>query len=262
MEELVLIKKEEHIATITLNRPECGNALDYDMYMALRAAFDDCENDSSVKAIVLTGAGKNFCAGGNIRDFKERIATGTYIEEKEAKLAADTGYKIRNCTKPVIAMVNHAAAGAGCSIACACDFRIVTPSSAFIMAFVNVALPGDTDGLYFLAKLAGITKAEEMMMTGRPVGGEEAYACGLATKVAEESALSEVTYKLAKRLAFGPSKAIAYQKQLFNQYFYNEQLKAFGEDEAKATMDCSRSDDFKEAVNAFLEKRTPVFTGK
>lgn len=262
MEELILLEIENGIATITFNRPKYGNALDFDCYVSLKEVLEKCEQNENVKVVVLTGAGKHFSSGGNIKDFLGRIETKTYITEEEAVMAAEVGCQLRNLSKPTIAMVNHVAAGAGCSIACACDFRIVEPSSQFMMAFINVALPGDTDGLYFLGKLIGISRATELMMTGRPMGGEEAYAAGLATNVVEEGKLAEATYKFAKKLAFGPGLALARQKQLINQYFYNDKLKEFGKDEALYTMECSKSKDFEEAVRAFLEKRYPKFQGK
>lgn len=262
MSDLVLIKKEKGIATLVINNPQSGNALDYDTYVALDTAIAECEEESSVRVLVITGAGKHFCTGGNVRDFWGRIESETFITSEEAEMAAAIGKKLRNCKKPTIAMVNHAAAGAGFSLACACDFRIVEPSTQFVMAFINMALPGDTDGLYFLGKLVGISRATEIMMTGRPVGGEEAFKIGLATQIAEEGNLEQVTYKLAKKLAAGPALALARQKELINKYFYNDRLEEFGVDEALYTQECSRSEDFKEAVQSFLEKRRPVFQGK
>lgn len=262
MSDLVLVKKEAGIATLVINNPKSGNALDYDTFVALEAAVAACEEDSEVRVLVITGAGKHFSTGGNIKDFWGRIETETFITSEEAKMAASIGKKLRNCKKPTIAMVNHAAAGAGFSLACACDFRIVEPSTQFVMAFINMALPGDTDGLYFLGKLIGISRTTEIMMTGRPVGGEEAYQIGLATQLAKEGELEEVTYKLAKKLAAGPALALTRQKELINKYFYNDRLEEFGVDEAAYTQECSKSDDFKEAVQSFLEKRRPVFQGK
>lgn len=262
MADLVIVKKEKGVGSIIINNPTCGNALDFDAYVALDAALTACEEDDEIKAIVITGAGKHFSAGGNIKDFLGRIESKTYITKEEAEMAASFGDKLRNCKKPTIAMVNHVAAGAGCSIACACDFRVVEASSQFMMAFINVALPGDTDGLYFLAKLVGVSRATEMMMTGRAVGGQEALQIGLATKLAEDGKLEETTYKLASRLAAGPSLALTRQKELINKYFYNDRLKEFGADEANSTMECSKSADFEEAVRAFLEKRYPKFQGK
>ncbi|MGI6499782.1 MAG: enoyl-CoA hydratase/isomerase family protein [Anaerostipes sp.] len=259
MSELVLLEKNNGVAVIRLNNPKTGNSLDYDMYISLRDKLKECEDNKEIRAIVVTGEGKNFSTGGDIRGFLDRIEKKTFITQEEAEIAADTGFIIRKCKKPTIAMVNHAAAGAGCSIACACDFRIVTPSSNFIMAFINVGLPGDTDGLYFLTRLVGVGRASDIMMTGRAVGGEEAYQMGLATRVVDEDALEVETMKMARKLSKMPGRALECQKALFNNYFYGMSEKAYAQDEAKYTVECSRSADFEEAVHAFIEKRRPVF---
>lgn len=262
MKELVLMTKADHVATLTFNSPENGNALDFDMYEALNAKMKACEEDEDVRVVVITGAGKHFCAGGDIRQFKDRIANEVYLTMDELNYAAKTAYAIRNFKKPTIAMVNHAAAGAGFSIACACDFRVVTPETNFIMAFVNVGLCTDTAGLYLLGKLVGPGRAAEIMMTGRPVGGEEALQMGLATRCVPEEKFEETAARFAASLARGAGKAIGYQKELINQYFYNEGFEAYMADEANANHQCSRSADFEEAVNAFIEKRKPAFIGK
>lgn len=264
MEDLVLIKKENHIATIIFNQPQTGNALDYDCYMAIIEAVDACEQDEDVRVIVFTGAGKHFSSGGNIKWFKELIETDTLLNAEQLLHSTELSYKIRNSSKPTIAMVNHAAFGAGCSIACACDFRIVTPATQFCMAFINVALSGDTAGQYYLTCLVGLPKATEMMMTGKVVGGEEAMEIGLATQLVEEDALEEATYKFAKKLSFGPRLAYKRQKELFNKYFYNNAafINGYDRDESEYMAECMHSLDFEEAVNAFLEKRRPNFQGK
>lgn len=264
MENLVFVKKENHIATIVFNQPQTGNALDFDCYMAIIQAVEECEKDDDVYVMVFTGAGKHFSSGGNIKWFKEMIETGTLLEAKQVEHSAELSYKIRNSAKPTIAMVNHAAFGAGCSIACACDFRIVTADSQFCMAFINVGLSGDTAGQYYLTCLVGLPKATEMMLTGKIVGGEEALLIGLATQLVEEDALEEVTYKFARRLSVGPRLAYKRQKELFNTYFYNNAQFVDGYDKAESSFmaECMHSEDFAEAVNAFLERRRPVFQGK
>lgn len=262
MENTVSLAVSNHIGTITFQRPESGNALDFDVYAALNGKLKACEEDEDVRVIVITGAGKHFCAGGDIRQFKDRIANKVYLTEKELHYAADTAYAIRNCPKPTIAMVNHAAAGAGFSIACACDFRIVTPKTNFVMAFVNVGLSGDTAGLYLLGKLVGPGRATELMMTGRPVWGEEACQIGLATRCVAEEELQNTVYQFAETLAKGAGLAIRSQKELINHYFYEDGFQAYISDEAQANRACSQSADFQEAVEAFIDKRKPVFQGK
>ena len=159
MEDLVLIKKENHIATIVFNQPKTGNALDVNCYKAILKATEECDADDDVYVIVYTGAGKHFCSGGNIAWFKQMIETETILDAGQIVLSSELSYTIRNTSKPTIAMVNHAAFGAGCSIACACDFRIVTPETQFCMAFINVGLSGDTAGQFYLTKLVGLPLA-------------------------------------------------------------------------------------------------------
>lgn len=262
MKELVLMTKAGHVATLAFNSPENGNALDFDMYAALNEKLNACEEDEEVRVVVLTGTGKHFCAGGDIRQFKDRIANKVFLTKKELSYAVDTAHRIRMFKKPTVAVVNHAAAGAGFSLACACDFRIATPKTSFTMAFINVGLCSDTGGLYLLGKLVGAGRAAEIMMTGRPVGGEEAVQIGLANQCVPEEELLEAGGQFAARLAKAPRKALAYQKQLINKYFYEDSFHAYGHDEAEANHECSKSADFEEAVNAFIEKRKANFTGQ
>lgn len=264
MEDLVLIKKENHIATIVFNQPKTGNALDVDCYRAIMAAVKECDADDDVRVIVFTGAGKHFCSGGNIAWFKQMIDTDTILNADDVVFSSELSYAIRTSPKPTIAMVNHAAFGAGCSIACACDFRIVTASTQFCMAFINVGLSGDTAGQFYLTKLVGIPLATEMMLTGKVVGGEEAKAVGLATQLVEEDQLEEATYKFAKKLSRGPRLAYKRQKELFNHCLYGHGnfIEDYGKEEAEYMAETMHSADFAEAVSAFLEKRRPEFQGK
>ena len=152
------------------------------------------------------------------------------------------------------------AAGAGCSLALACDFRIMEPKSRLSMAFINMALPEDTGGIYYLYKLLGPARTEELIMTGRPVGGEEAFRLGMANRLAPEGGLYEETMAFAGELAARPQLAVKRQKQMILDFFYKD-IAAFTEGEGRYMVECSRSEDFAEAVNAFLEKRKPVFRG-
>lgn len=262
MKDYVLLAKDGHVSTLTFNRPENGNALDFDMYAALNEKLALCAEDDDTRVVVITGGGKHFCTGGDVRQFKDRIANQVYLTMDELQYAARTAYTLRNFKKPTVAMVNHAAAGAGFSIACACDFRIVTPETNFIMAFVNVGLATDTAGLYLLGKLVGPSRASEIMMTGRAVGGEEAFQIGLANRCVPDEQLQETTARFAGSLSRGAGKAIGLQKELINTYFYNEGFEAYMADEAAANHACSKSADFEEAVNAFIEKRRPAFSGR
>jgi 2-(1,2-epoxy-1,2-dihydrophenyl)acetyl-CoA isomerase len=259
--ETILYEIKEQTAAITLNRPEVGNAFAKESYIEVRAALLEASKDENVRAVVLTGAGKHFSAGGDINRFKRLIESGEYIQTDNVAAAGKMAQAVKECEKPVIAMVNGAAAGAGCSLALACDFRVLTPRSKLVMSFIKMGLSGDTGGLYYLQRLAGAAKAAELMMTGDVVGGEEAFRLGLATVLAEEGELENAAYALAGRLALAPTLAIARQKRLMYETFYSD-LAAYSEKEAAYMVECSHSADFAEAVDAFLEKRTPVFTGR
>lgn len=261
MYKYIILSVEDKIATITINRPELANAIDPPVFTELKSAIEECSKNPEVGTVVITGAGKHFSAGGNINDFKELIESKTFIKSEDIKTAGETAAAIRRCPKPVIAMVNGVAAGAGCSISLACDFRIMTPKSSLVMAFITMGLPGDTGGIYYLQKVIGIAKTTEMIMTGAPVSGEEAVRIGLATKLAEDGQLREVTYNFAKKLTNKPLLALKRQKEMLLEFF-NQDIEKFTEKEAEYMVECSRSEDFTESVYAFFEKRPPQYTGK
>ena len=261
MNDDVLFSISGKVATITFNRPEHGNAFSKDSYHMTKGFIERCGSDTGIGAVVMTGEGKHFSAGGDIKRFKMLIETGEFLKEENILMAGYMAAAIRRCPKPVIAMVNGAAAGAGCSAALACDFRVVTPESKFIMAFIKLGLSGDTGGLYYLQKLLGVAKATELMMLGEAVGGEEAMRIGLAVKLVDRSVLKEETYKFAEKLANSPLMAIRRQKALMNEFFFAG-LDEYTEKEARYMTECSYTEDFKEAVDAFLEKRPPVFRGE
>lgn len=255
----ILIKLEDRVATITINRPEMMNAFAPDTYNEIGHACTELGQRSDVGAIVITGAGKHFSAGGDIKRFKQLIDSGEYLNARNVEAvgrAMVTG--IQNCPRPVIAMINGVATGAGLSCALACDFRVVDPRSKLIMGFVNMGLSGDNGGIYNLIRLIGPERAKLMMMTGDPVRGPEAVQMGLATLLAEEGQLAETTYDLARKLAGKSSFAHSRQKALINKYFYGA-LDDYFTEEADLIAECGRAPDFAEAVNAFLEKRTPEY---
>lgn len=252
---------EGKIAVIKINRPESANAVSLSVYAELKDAVCSCAIRDDINVIILTGAGKHFSAGGNVKEFKELIETGAYIDEKTIQIAGDTAETIRRCPKPVIAMVNGTAAGAGASLALASDFRIMEPESKLSMAFINMGLPGDTGGIYYLQKLLGTAKTTEMIMFGQPVDGNKCFEMGLATKVAPSGTLLDTTMEFARVLAAKPVLAIKRQKEMLLQFFYKD-IREFTELESRYMTECSKSKDFEEAVAAFLGKRVPVFAGE
>lgn len=257
----ILLDVKDNIATITLNRPQFGNALATGSYGEIRDAVQICGEDENVRAIVIRSTGKHFSAGGDLKRFKSLIDSKEYLNAESIMYAGEMTSAIRRCTKPVIAMIQGVATGAGCSLAVACDFRVATRNTKFVMGFVKLGLTGDTGSMYFLYKLIGLAKASEMLMLGDPVNGEDGYRMGLVTKLVEEEDLESETYSLARRLADSPTQSLRLQKKVMMEFFYQD-LDAYSIREGECLAQTSRTEDFEEAVNAFLEKRQPVFVGK
>jgi 2-(1,2-epoxy-1,2-dihydrophenyl)acetyl-CoA isomerase len=210
-----------------------------------------------VRAVVLTGAGRGFCVGQDLTEFRE--SPGDIGERLRGNYHPNV-LAIRRLEKPVIAAVNGAAAGAGLSIACACDLRIASDSASFVPAFINIGLVPDSGGTYFIARLLGFARAFEWMTSGRKLTAAEAHAWGLVSEVVEGGGLADRAAEVAAEYAARPTRGIGMTKRLFSDAFMNtleEQLELEAELQTVAT----QTDDFKEGVAAFLEKRDPKFTG-
>ncbi len=260
-EQLLFSLDERGIATITINRSEAMNALTWEIEEELSTVFRYCSFADEVRAVVLTGAGKHFCAGGDIKKFKERIDAGEALPATGIRYVAEAARNIRRCRKPVIAMINGAASGAGSALTFACDFRVGDPRTKISAGFTSMGFSGDTNGVYTLTRILGAARATEFYMLGETLTGEEAYRIGLLTRLAEEGKLAEETEKLAAKLAASPTRALGYQKRMINQTQYAD-MELIQEFEESFMPACSLSEDHAEAVNAFLEKRKPRFTGK
>ena len=254
MYEHIKLAVTDNIATITIDRPASNNALNAQMFRDLISTAEHCDADDAVKVIILTGAGKNFSAGGDIKE----MASFDFISYDLSILTGQASLALRKCKKPVIAMVNGAAAGAGCGIALGADFRIMTEESCLLTAFSNVALPGDTGCIYHLHQIVGLGKTLELMAFSAPVYGEEALRLGLATKLAPEGKLLEEAEAFAKKLLRRPLAAIAMQKQLYYEVFYRDYM-SYSRIEAENLAKAGASADHREAVTAFLEGRKPKF---
>ena len=249
--------REGDVLTITLNRPDVLNALNRSMHEALAASLKHAR-DPEVRAVVLTGAGRGFCVGQDLTEFRE--ATGD-IAERLRRNYHPTLLAIRALEKPVIAAVNGAAAGAGLSVACACDIRIAADTATFVPAFINIGLVPDSGGTYFTARILGPARAFEWMSSGRRLTAAEAHAWGLVSEVVESDGLPARVAELAAELAALPTKGVGMTKRLFDragERTLEEQLELEAQLQAAAT----QTDDFREGVAAFLEKRDPRFSGR
>lgn len=254
---------EDDISVITLNRPEVLNALDDASGFELLRVFGAAAEDDSVRCIVITGAGKAFCSGEDLGALAGGYRTG---EAPDLGHTVESRYNpliraIRNARKPVVAAVNGVAAGAGASIALACDFRILSSKAKLVLAFIKVGLIPDSGGLWFLTKMVGTAKAWELAATGDPVSAEEALRLGLATQVVDPDEFEPTWRSFAGELATGPTQAYALTKSLANvaaERGLDEQLDL----EVAAQRAAGKTADHLEGVQAFLEKRPPKFEGK
>jgi 2-(1,2-epoxy-1,2-dihydrophenyl)acetyl-CoA isomerase len=244
------------VLTITLNRPDVLNAFNTSMHAALRAALGEAE-DASVRAVVLTGAGRGFCVGQDLSEFKDSAGD---IGDRLRSNYHPNVLAIRALEKPVIAAVNGPTAGAGLSIACACDVRIASDVASFVPAFINIGLIPDSGGTYFISRLLGYSRAFEWMTSGRKLSAAEAHGWGLVSEVVEADALAGRAAELAAKYAALPTRGVGLTKRLFAEAEHNT-LQQQLELEAELQTAATQTADFREGVAAFLEKREPKFTG-
>lgn len=255
----ILFNIKENIGFITLNRPEKLNAFNRQMALDLQKFLNECELKEEVRCIYVTGSGKAFSAGQDLEEITNPNGSKIDIILKEHYNPIIT--KIRSLNKPVIAAVNGVAAGAGANIALCCDIVIATKSASFIQAFSKIGLIPDSGGTYFLPRLIGWQKASALSMLGDKIVAEEAEKIGMIYKVFADEDFEKASQEIAEKLAKMPTKALAFIKQLLNQSSTNsleEQLKQEDIIQQKA----AQTYDHQEGVNAFLEKRTPIFQGK
>lgn len=257
----IIVTEDSSIVTITLNRPDKLNALVGHMRRDLAEALEQAGSDRQVRVVVITGAGRGFCAGGDLERAAELMDQND--SEEFARLlgaARRVVTAIRHMTKPVIASINGTAAGAGCNLALACDLRIASSSATFTQSFVKIGFHPDWGGTYFVPRLVTSNKACEMFFLGDPVPAEEALRLGLVNWVVPDDELETATRRLAERLRDAPPIALAAAKQAV-YISGGENLETMLRYEVDAQLRCFESRDGKEGVRAFLEKRTPTFTG-
>jgi 2-(1,2-epoxy-1,2-dihydrophenyl)acetyl-CoA isomerase len=252
---------ENGIATLTFNRPERLNALSTPIMQGLLDGLPRLAGDPAVKVVVLTGAGRAFCAGGDVKSMAEGGEQRTATEAvAHLRSRMEVSRILHELPKPTIAMVNGPAAGAGLALALACDLRIAGTSARLVTAFVKVGFSGDFGGSYFLTRLVGTARARELYFTGRPVAADEALTLGLVNRVVPDDQLHDVTMELARSLAQGPQIALSLMKRNMN-CAENAGLAELLDLEAVHQVQTGRTEDHREAAKAFVEKRPPIFTG-
>jgi 2-(1,2-epoxy-1,2-dihydrophenyl)acetyl-CoA isomerase len=256
--ETIIYEKANGVATITLNRPQALNAFVPQMNKEVLEALKDGDRDAAVRCFVVTGAGRAFCAGQDLKDRTpdQKGSLGSSLREKYNPMIR----QIRQTEKIVIAAINGVAAGAGCNLALACDLRVASEEAKFIQSFVRVGLAPDSGGSFILPRLVGLSKAMELLLLGEPVDAHEAQRIGLVAKVFPAAEFAASTKEITERVARAP-RGIGLIKRAVNHAMLPG-LESDLEYEAHLQEIAGRSADYDEGVRAFLEKRTPVFTGK
>jgi 2-(1,2-epoxy-1,2-dihydrophenyl)acetyl-CoA isomerase len=250
----VLTERDDAVLTITLNRPEVFNAFNAALHAALAAALEEAAHPG-VRAVVITGAGRGFCAGQDLKEFSEMPES---IRERLEQTYHPNIRAIRGLAKPVIAAVNGPCAGAGLSLACACDLRIAADTATFVPGFIGIGLVPDSGGSWFVHRLLGFARAFEWMTSNRKLTAAEAHAWGLVSEVTDDLPVRAAA--LAGEYAALPTRGIGLTKRLF-EHAYTASLDEQLELEAALQQEATGTADFAEGVAAFIEKRPPRFTG-
>ena len=263
MSDHLLERHENGVAWLTLNRPERLNALTDEMLDGLLAAMQRLSGDRETGCIVLSGAGRGFSAGGDVKGMAAGSHRDDTLEGRTQSLRSrmEVSRIVHEMPKPVIAMIRGPAAGASLSIALACDMRIASETALITTGFAQVALSGDFGGSWFLTRLVGPAKAKELYMTAARLGAEEALTLGIVNRVVPDDALEAETTALAERLAAGPRITLAYMKQTLNGAV-TASLSETLDTEARNHSRSGLTEDHLEAAKAFVEKRKPVFSGR
>ena len=261
---MIKFSVSEQIATITLDYAPTLNALDLHMALELEDALKKSEKSPDVSVVIITGAGRAFCGGGDIRYMKAHCEEPDFSKKSMGPLAgklSEIVLYIKKMKKIVICAVAGAAAGGGANLAFGCDFIFAADNANFLQAFVGIGLCPDTGGTYFLPRMIGTHRAFDMFVTGRPVSAEEAFYAGIVKEITTKEDLLPIATAFAKKLTKGPALAYANMKKLMFESMYKD-FEKFMETESVYLGQCSGSDDFKEGITAFLEKRKPRFQGK
>jgi enoyl-CoA hydratase/carnithine racemase len=260
----LLCEIRHRVALITLNRPEARNALSDRLTPALRRMIKQCGDDPKVGALLITGAGNAFCAGGDVKGMgsnstKAEIALEERIADLQMKQRTLTGALVA-VRKPTIAALPGAAAGAGLALALACDLRIAAESAIMATGYARIGLTGDYGIAWLLTRLAGTSRARELMFLSERIDARRCEALGLVNRVVPDADLRETAFALAKSLAEGPSIALAFMKDNLDRAVTSDFLDSMDQ-EAEKMVRAARTTDHKEAVRAFIDKRKPAFSG-
>ena len=258
----LLRERDGRVLILTLNRPERLNALTRELHRQLHEAVLDASRDSEIGAVVLTGAGRAFCSGGDLGDRKHSTAAPPTVEQRADELLqhSETARLLHEMPKPTLAMINGVAAGSGLALALACDLRVASRSAVLTSAYAKVALSGDLGISFWLIHLVGAAKAHELLFFSDKIDAAEAHRLGLVNRLVEDTNLREATLQVARQLANGPSVAFRYMKRNL-VLARNGSLREVLESEAYGMARCGRTQDVKEAALAFREKRAAVFKG-
>ncbi|MEW6439313.1 MAG: enoyl-CoA hydratase [bacterium] len=260
--EYVLLERQERVATITLNRPEKYNAFAGRMRQEIVEVLEEVAGDREVRAVVITGAGKAFCTGGDVNEFVSgEVQALEKVASSERHAMCRAVLAINRMEKPVIASVNGVAAGGGCNLALSCDIRIASDRARFGEVFTKRGVHPDWGGIYFLPRLVGYSMAAELIFSGEVIDAREALRIGLVNRVVPHEELSGVTRELAAKIARNAPIPIAFAKRGL-QSFHKWDLEQALDYEAYALEVCRQSEDMQEGFRSFLEKRDPVFKGR
>jgi 2-(1,2-epoxy-1,2-dihydrophenyl)acetyl-CoA isomerase len=255
----VLLELRDNVAHVTLNRPQAGNALDLEMAKDLVAASLECEGNRSIRAVLLSGAGNNFCVGGDVKAFVVQERLPRYLREITSHLHMAVS-RFARLDAPVIAAVQGSAAGGGFSLAISCDLVLATETATFLMAYSKIGMAPDGGSSYFLPRLVGFKRAMELALTNRVLSAREASAWGIVTDVVLANQLAARAEELARSLAQGPTGAFGSAKRLLHSG-WNQSLETQMELESRAIAAAGGSADGQEGIRAFVEKRKAKFSG-
>jgi 2-(1,2-epoxy-1,2-dihydrophenyl)acetyl-CoA isomerase len=259
---MILRELQDGVLRITLNRPEVLNAFNLAMARQLQGVLDEAAEDGEVRAVLITGSGRAFCAGQDLAsvslaDPENLPDLGDFVRDQYNPIVR----RIRELEKPVIAAVNGVAAGAGANLAFACDIVVASSGASFIQSFARIGLIPDSGGTFFLPRLVGFARASALMMLGDKVGATQARDWGMIWQVCEPEALAETAQSLAAHLATQPTRGLGLTKKALNASMTNDVVAQLDVEEA-IQREAGRSTDFVEGVTAFLEKRNPAFSGR